>query len=133
MDEALTEMALEVQSERDGAGGDRLFDNAVAHAGRNPLLMRFLTEIENEIDETRLESLRQPGRPAQSLHQHEAIIERHPPTRPQRRTRRHAPTPHQRRQSPTPRLGATDRGTPAGEIRPPAQVAPQVPRRLTGA
>jgi len=75
MDEALTEMALEVQSERDGAGGDRLFHNAVAHAGRNPLLMRFLTEIENEIDETRLESLRQPGRPAQSLHQHEAIIE----------------------------------------------------------
>jgi GntR family transcriptional repressor for pyruvate dehydrogenase complex len=39
------------------------------------LLTRFLAEIEKEITETRLESLSQPGRPAQSLRQHEAIVE----------------------------------------------------------
>lgn len=55
------------------AEGDRRFHAAVASAARNPLLSRFLTEIANEIHESRVESLRQPGRPAQSLAQHRAI------------------------------------------------------------
>ena len=75
MDEALAEMAREVQSQGDASAGDRIFHNAVAQAGRNPLLTRFLAEIEEEITETRLESLRQPGRPAQSLRQLEAVVE----------------------------------------------------------
>lgn len=75
MDNALAQMAEEVNSEQDGAEGDRLFHNAVANAGRNPLLSRFLCEIEHEIEESRHESLRQPGRPAQSLRQHHAIVE----------------------------------------------------------
>jgi GntR family transcriptional repressor for pyruvate dehydrogenase complex len=75
MDDALAQMAVEVNSQQDGAEGDRLFHNAVASAGRNPLLSRFLFEIEHEIEESRQESLRQPGRPAQSLRQHRNIVE----------------------------------------------------------
>jgi len=75
MDEALVEMRLEVDAGEVGAQGDRHFHAAAARAGGNPLLLRFLTEIEEEINESRIESLRQPGRPAQSIRQHQAIVD----------------------------------------------------------
>lgn len=75
MEEALALMAKSVEHNADGAEGDRLFHSAVAGAGRNPLLSRFLEEISSEVSESRRESLRQPGRPGQSLRQHRAILE----------------------------------------------------------
>ena len=75
LDEALVVMALELEGDDNGANGDRLFHSGVAQAARNPLLERFLDEIAEEIDETRTESLKQPGRPLQSLHQHQAIVD----------------------------------------------------------
>ncbi len=72
MQRALHLMASSEQQD-DGAEGDRRFHAAVARAGGNPLLSRFLDEIDAEIHESRLESLRQPGRPAQSIKQHQAI------------------------------------------------------------
>lgn len=73
MDQALELMAVESLERDDTAQGDRRFHAAVARAADNPLLSRFLDEIDAEIHESRLESLRQPGRPAQSLKQHRAI------------------------------------------------------------
>lgn len=75
LDQALAVMALELEGEDNGANGDRLFHSAVARAARNPLLVRFLEEIAEEIDESREESLKQPGRPLQSLGQHQAIVD----------------------------------------------------------
>lgn len=75
MEDALAQMARDVEENADGAEGDRLFHHAVASAGRNPLLSRFLDEIDSEVSESRRESLRQPGRPGQSLRQHHAILE----------------------------------------------------------
>lgn len=75
MEESLRHMAADVAGTGNGAEGDRMFHKAIADAGRNPLLARFLAEIATEINETRVESLRQPGRPAQSLRQHQAIVD----------------------------------------------------------
>lgn len=74
MDEALSLMDQDGLEETTAAG-DRRFHAAVARAARNPLLSRFLEEIDAEVHESRLESLRQPGRPRQSLKQHFAIVE----------------------------------------------------------
>lgn len=92
MNQAIAEMATQIEQEQDGSEGDRLFHNAVAHAGGNPLLIRFLSEIEQEINETRTESLRQPGRPVQSLRQLQAIedaIRRQAPAAARKAMRQH--------------------------------------------
>lgn len=73
--EALEVMAVAVQRERDPNPGDKQFHQAVAAAAHNPILSRFLEEIASEIGESRAESLRQHGRPRQSLHQHESIAQ----------------------------------------------------------
>ncbi|MGH8861828.1 MAG: FadR/GntR family transcriptional regulator [Jatrophihabitantaceae bacterium] len=72
---ALHEMAAAVAADRDPNPGDKSFHGAIAAAARNPLLSRFLSEIENEVSESRAESLRQRGRPPQSLRQHERIAD----------------------------------------------------------
>lgn len=72
MEEALRLMAGD--GDEDGsARGDRRFHAAVSLAAANPLLSRFLDEIDAEVHESRLESLRQPGRVRQSVKQHQAI------------------------------------------------------------
>ncbi|HEV7207357.1 MAG TPA: FadR/GntR family transcriptional regulator [Mycobacteriales bacterium] len=75
MDDALAAMQRAVAGIGDPAVGDRHFHEAVAKAAGNALLNRFLAEIDAEIDESRVESLRQRGRPAQSLRQHQAIAD----------------------------------------------------------
>jgi len=75
MRDALKAMLATVTGTGDPAVGDRLFHEAVARAAGNTLLNRFLAEIDAEIDESRVESLRQRGRPAQSLRQHQAIAD----------------------------------------------------------
>lgn len=72
---ALEQMARAVADDGDTAEGDRRFHQAVAQAGHNPLLSRFLSEIEEEVAESRAESLRQRNRPGQSLRQHTAVGE----------------------------------------------------------
>ncbi|GAC1441994.1 MAG: FadR/GntR family transcriptional regulator [Mycobacteriales bacterium] len=73
------EEALRLMSADDGSGstaaGDRRFHAAVSRAAGNPLLSRFLDEIDAEVHESRLESLRQPGRTKQSLKQHQAVVQ----------------------------------------------------------
>lgn len=71
MEAALRLMADDEQDST--AWGDRRFHAAVARAAGNPLLSRFLDQIDAEVHESRLESLRQPGRTRQSLKQHMAI------------------------------------------------------------
>jgi len=49
------------------------FHGAVTAAARSPLLAEFMGNIAVAVAESRRESLRQPGRPPKSLHQHEEI------------------------------------------------------------
>ncbi|MDP9435640.1 MAG: FadR family transcriptional regulator [Actinomycetota bacterium] len=73
LDDALAAMRTAVAAGDLGGEGDRRFHAAVAAAGRSPLLQGFYEALAPQISETRRESLRQPGRPEQSLAQHERI------------------------------------------------------------
>ena len=74
MDAALQTMREQVAAGDFGAEGDRRFHAAMAAAGHSAILQEFYGALAAQISETRLESLRQPGRPAQSLAQHERIV-----------------------------------------------------------
>lgn len=74
------EAALQVMRGQVSAGdppmeGDRLFHTAVVRAAHSNLLAAFYDEIRAEIATSRSESLRQPGRPEQSLADHEQIAD----------------------------------------------------------
>ena len=74
------EAALQVMRDQVSAGdppmeGDRLFHTAVVQAAHSSLLAAFYDEIRAEIATSRSESLRQPGRPEQSLADHEKIAD----------------------------------------------------------
>lgn len=72
---ALRFMAAQVDSGEAPTEGDRLFHTAVVVAAHSHLLAAFYDEIRTEIAQSRTESLRQPGRPRQSLADHEQIAE----------------------------------------------------------
>ncbi|WP_037571263.1 FadR/GntR family transcriptional regulator [Phaeacidiphilus oryzae] len=72
---ALAAMAEAVDRGELGKAEDARFHAAVTAAAHSALLARFMTEISGSIAESRGESLRQPGRPAQSLGQHRAVAE----------------------------------------------------------
>ena len=74
MDAALATMREQVAAGELGAEGDRRFHAAMAVAGHSAVLQQFYSALAPQISETRQESLRQPGRPAQSLAQHERIV-----------------------------------------------------------
>lgn len=74
MDAALETMHEQVAAGELGAEGDRRFHAAMAVAGHSAVLQQFYDAIASQISETRQESLRQPGRPAQSLAQHQRIV-----------------------------------------------------------
>ena len=74
MDAALETMREQVAAGELGAEGDRRFHAAMAVAGHSAVLEQFYNALASQISETRQESLRQPGRPAQSLAQHERIV-----------------------------------------------------------
>jgi GntR family transcriptional repressor for pyruvate dehydrogenase complex len=72
--------ALEGMADAIGGGGlgideDQQFHGAVTVAAHSALLADFMAEISLSIAESRRESLRQPGRPAQSLAQHREVAE----------------------------------------------------------
>lgn len=75
IDQALAYMRDEVEKGETPLEGDRRFHAAVVTAAHSHLLAAFYEEIRDDIRESRLESLRQPGRPAQSLTDHQKIAD----------------------------------------------------------
>ncbi|OZM74930.1 GntR family transcriptional regulator [Amycolatopsis antarctica] len=72
---AIEYMAEEIRADAHGVEGDRRFHAAVTAAARNPLLADFMRSIDEQVTESRTESLRQPGRPSRSLAQHQRILD----------------------------------------------------------
>lgn len=72
---ALQVMRAQVRAGEPPMEGDRLFHTAVVQAAHSNLLAAFYDEIRSEIATSRSESLRQPGRPEQSLADHEQIAD----------------------------------------------------------
>jgi GntR family transcriptional repressor for pyruvate dehydrogenase complex len=75
IDEAIEEMARDVEAGGRGVEGDERFHGAVTAAAHSLLLARLMDEIRDLVRETRIESLSQPGRPADSLVGHRAIAD----------------------------------------------------------
>ncbi len=75
MDEALEFMERDIASGGRGVEGDERFHAAVTAAGHSPLLARLMAEISDLIRETRIASLAQPDRPADSLRGHRKIAD----------------------------------------------------------
>jgi GntR family transcriptional repressor for pyruvate dehydrogenase complex len=75
MDAALDTMERDIETGGRGVEGDELFHAAVTAAGHSPLLATLMAEISDLIKETRIESLSQPGRPADSLVGHRRIVD----------------------------------------------------------
>lgn len=92
IDAALQAMAAEIREGGIGASADREFHAAVARAAKNKLLLDVMKALEDPVQETRLESLSEPGRPKQSLADHRRIAEairREDPRAADRAMRRH--------------------------------------------
>jgi GntR family transcriptional repressor for pyruvate dehydrogenase complex len=68
-------MARDVEAGGRGVEGDERFHGAVTAAAHSLLLARLMDEIRDLVRETRIESLSQPGRPADSLAGHRAIAD----------------------------------------------------------
>lgn len=75
IDDALAAMAADIERGGRGVEGDERFHGAVTVAAHSLLLARLMDEIGDLVEETRLESLSQPGRPRASLAGHRAIAE----------------------------------------------------------
>ncbi|WP_323096095.1 FadR/GntR family transcriptional regulator [Intrasporangium sp. YIM S08009] len=67
LDAALAQLAGEVADGHRGEVGDELFHEAVAAAAHSALLARLLGEVQDLLRPARVESLSQPGRPAEAL------------------------------------------------------------------
>jgi GntR family transcriptional repressor for pyruvate dehydrogenase complex len=74
MREALRMMNEEIGKGRLGLAGDADFHYAIAVAARNKVLLHLVDEMALPIQESRLESLSEPGRPIRSLEAHERIL-----------------------------------------------------------
>ncbi|HET9075999.1 MAG TPA: FadR/GntR family transcriptional regulator [Acidimicrobiales bacterium] len=75
LDSALRTMEEEVEQGADASEGDELFHAALVAAAHSPILAGLYGQIAGMIKESRLESLRQPGRPVKSLAQHQRIAD----------------------------------------------------------
>jgi GntR family transcriptional repressor for pyruvate dehydrogenase complex len=72
---AISAMALDIDKGGIGEAADRRFHAAIARAAKNKLLLDVMQALEDPIQETRLESLSEPGRPPRSLADHRRIAE----------------------------------------------------------
>ena len=72
---SLDYMQSQVDAQGDVESADARFHKAVASAAHSGVLTGFMRQLADQIAESRRESLRQPGRPAQSLTQHREIAE----------------------------------------------------------
>jgi GntR family transcriptional regulator, transcriptional repressor for pyruvate dehydrogenase complex len=75
IDAALAAMRDAITADERCDDADARFHAAITAAARSPLLAEFMAEIAGQVAESRAESLRQPGRPAQSLRQHERVAD----------------------------------------------------------
>ena len=75
IDESLHAMAVDIAAGGVGEAADQHFHSAIADASKNRLLRDVMRALADPIQETRLESLGEPGRPPRSLADHRRIAE----------------------------------------------------------
>jgi GntR family transcriptional repressor for pyruvate dehydrogenase complex len=75
LERALELMASEIAAGEVGARGDASFHAAVTAAAHNPTLAELMARIEDDVTETRSESLSQDDRPPRSLADHRRIAD----------------------------------------------------------
>jgi GntR family transcriptional repressor for pyruvate dehydrogenase complex len=71
---ALEEMAMDISAGGQGIDGDAAFHRAIALAARNEVLLHLIEAMAEVIQESRVESLSEPGRPPRSLEAHRRIL-----------------------------------------------------------
>jgi GntR family transcriptional regulator, transcriptional repressor for pyruvate dehydrogenase complex len=76
MDLALRHMEDDIAAGGIGSDADADFHLAVTQAAKSAVLGQLMKELDPAIRETRVESLRQPGRPPKSLAAHRKIVDR---------------------------------------------------------
>lgn len=74
MKAALTQMQAEIDAGGLGIEGDAAFHHAIALAARNEILLHMIDAMAEVIQESRVESLSEPGRPPRSLEAHRRIL-----------------------------------------------------------
>lgn len=74
MKAALTQMGEEIEAGGLGTEGDAAFHHAIALAARNEILLHLIDAMAEVIQESRVESLSEPGRPPLSLAAHARIL-----------------------------------------------------------
>lgn len=74
MKSALVEMEAEIAAGGIGTEGDMAFHHAIAIAARNQILLHLIDAMAEVIQESRIESLSEPGRPPRSLEAHRRIL-----------------------------------------------------------
>lgn len=71
---ALRTMEEEIRNGQIGSNGDAAFHHRIAVAARSSVISRLMDEMAEAVDETRMESLSEPGRPPRSLEAHNRIL-----------------------------------------------------------
>lgn len=74
MKAALAQMGQEINAGGLGTEGDAAFHHAIALAARNEILLHLIDAMAEVIQESRVESLSEPGRPPLSLEAHGRIL-----------------------------------------------------------
>jgi GntR family transcriptional repressor for pyruvate dehydrogenase complex len=74
MNAAIVQMEVEIGGGGVGTEGDAAFHHAIAQAARNEILLHLIEAMAEVIQETRIESLSEPGRPLRSLEAHRRIL-----------------------------------------------------------
>jgi GntR family transcriptional regulator, transcriptional repressor for pyruvate dehydrogenase complex len=74
MNAALAKMQAEIGAGGLGTEGDAAFHRAIALAARNQILLHLIEAMAEVIQESRVESLSEPGRPRLSLEAHRRIL-----------------------------------------------------------
>lgn len=74
MKAALAQMGEEIKAGGLGTEGDAAFHHAIALAARNEILLHLIDAMAEVIQESRVESLSEPGRPPLSLEAHGRIL-----------------------------------------------------------
>jgi GntR family transcriptional repressor for pyruvate dehydrogenase complex len=74
MKAALAQMGQEIKAGGLGTEGDAAFHHAIALAARNEILLHLIDAMAEVIQESRVESLSEPGRPPLSLEAHGRIL-----------------------------------------------------------
>jgi len=74
MQAALTQMEAEIAAGALGTEGDAAFHHAIALAAGNQILLHLIDAMADVIQESRVESLSEPGRPPRSMQAHRRIL-----------------------------------------------------------